>query len=159
MQDVNSIISEPFYYSLFWVFASLTLALLIASIVGVIFYATRKKEIKTLSNIKQLKPHVVDINALKDKYAKLIFEVETHYNAHELSSSHAHQELSMLVRLFFCEAAGFHAEVMTLSDLKKTNYTKLAKLIDQYYPNEFDMLEDGPVAQSIEQARRIVREQ
>ena len=63
------------------------------------------------------------------------------------------------MRLFFCEAMGFHAEVMTLNDLKRTNYTKLAKLIDQYYPDEFDTLENGVVQQSIEHARDIVRDE
>ena len=54
---------------------------------------------------------------------------------------------------------GFHAEVMTLNDLKRTNYTKLAKLIYQYYPDEFDTLENGVVQQSIEHARDIVRDE
>ncbi len=161
MQDTNSsaLLEGPFYYGWFWFFAATALFAAMAGIVVFILYSTRKREVKTLSNIKQLQPHVIDMNALKDKYSRLIAEVEKKYNEGKLKSSQAHQELSMLVRLFFCEAMGFHAEVMTLGDLKKTNYTKLANLIDQYYPDEFDTLENGAVSQSIERAREIVRNQ
>ncbi len=157
--NVDQIISEPFYYSIWWLLGGLLLAAILAAVFGYIFYTTRKKQIKTLSTLRKLEPHTVDMNMLREKYLRLIDDVDKKYNAGKLKSSVAHQELSMLVRLFFCEAMGFHAEVMTLSDLKRTNYTKLAKLIDQYYPDEFDTLENGVVQQSIEHARDIVRDE
>ena len=54
---------------------------------------------------------------------------------------------------------GFHADVMTLRDIKKSNYKQLAEFVEQHYPDEFDMLEKGSVADAAERARRIVREQ
>ena len=63
------------------------------------------------------------------------------------------------MRLFYYEAMGFHADVMTLSDLKKSNHKALVKLIDSYYPDEFDTLEKGSVADAAERARKLVREQ
>lgn len=155
--NIDAMISEPFYYSIWWLIAALVLLAAIAGVLGYIFYATRRKQVKKLSNLRKLEPHVVDMNMLREKYLRLIDEVDKKYNAGKLKSSVAHQELSMLVRLFYCEAMGFHAEVMTLSDLKRTNYTKLAKLINQYYPDEFDTLENGAVQQSIEHARDLVR--
>lgn len=159
MQDIDNMISAPFYYSIWWLIAGIILMATFAGILGYIFYTTRRKQIKTLSTLRKLEPHTVDMNVLREKYLRLIDEVDKKYNAGKLKSSEAHQELSLLVRLFFCEAMGFHAEVMTLNDLKRTNYTKLAKLIDQYYPDEFDTLENGVVQQSIEHARDIVRDE
>lgn len=159
MQDANldNIISEPFYYNFLWLVASLLLLGGLAAVLAYIFYTTRKKQIKTLSTLRKLEPHVVDMNMLREKYLRLIDDIDKKFNAGKLKSSTAHQELSLLVRLFYCEAMGFHAEVMTLNDLKRTNYGKLAKLIDQYYPDEFDTLENGVVQQSIEHARDLVR--
>lgn len=161
MQDANvdAMLSEPFYYNIWWLIAALILFAVLGLTIGYIFYTTRRKQVKTLSNLRKLEPHTVDMNVLREKYLRLIDDVDKKYNSGRLKSSEAHQELSMLVRLFFCEAMGFHAEVMTLNDLKRTNYAKLAKLIDQYYPDEFDTLENGVVQQSIEHARDLVRDE
>ena len=63
------------------------------------------------------------------------------------------------MRTFYYEALGFHAEVMTLEDLKQSHHKDLATLIGKYYPDEFDMLEQGLVAQSAQKARDLIRKQ
>ena len=136
----------------------LLLGLAIGIIVAII-YATRKKEIKTISTLKITAPKVVNMNVLRDKYLKMIDAAEEHFKRRQIKASQCHQQLSLIVRLFFYEAMGFHADIMTLSDIKKSNYTKLAELVDGYYPDEFDTLEKGSVADAAEKARQIVREQ
>ena len=128
-------------------------------IIVVIIYTTRKKEIKTISTLKITAPKVVNMNVLRDKYLKMIDAAEERFKRRQIKASQCHQQLSLIVRLFFYEAMGFHADIMTLSDIKKSNYTKLAELVDGYYPDEFDTLEKGSVADAAEKARQIVREQ
>ena len=131
----------------------LFLGLAIGTIAAII-YATRKKEIKTIIVKK-----IVNMNVLRDKYLKMIDAAEERFKRRQIKASQCHQQLSLIVRLFFYEGMGFHADVMTLNDIKKSNYKKLAELVDGYYPDEFDTLEKGSVADAAEKARQIVREQ
>ena len=45
---------------------------------------------------------------------------------------------------------------MTLSDLKRSKKVNLTQVINIYYPDEFNQLEKGPVAQSAELARKLI---
>jgi GTPase Era involved in 16S rRNA processing len=159
MSDVNGLYYGPISYSPIWVLLGLLFLGFAIGIVVVILYVTRKKEIKTVSTLKVSAPKVVNMNVLRDKYIKLINEAEERFKKRQIKASQCHQQLSLLVRMFYYEALGFHADVMTLSDLKKSNYTALVDLIDSYYPDEFDMLEKGSVANAAEKARQLVREQ
>lgn len=149
----------PVYYSAAWPLIGILFLLTAALIMGVVFYATRKKTAKTIQTLQPLEPKVVDLNSLKQKYLGMIDQIENYYNDHLTSSSAAHQQLSKATRLFFYEALGFHAEVMTLSDLKRSNYKDLTEVIEKYYPDEFDGLEEGLVAQSAERARELIKGQ
>ena len=146
-------------YSPLWVIIGLGLIAIAASIVLVIFRVTRRRNIKTLGTLHIKAPKVVNMNVLRDKYVKLINQAEERFIKRQIKASEAHQQLSLLVRLFYYEAMGFHADVMTLGDLKKSNYKRLEKLVGQYYPAEFDKLENGAVSQSAQRAREIVREE
>ena len=159
MSDGNQLFYGPEYYSFVWVLVGIVSLGVAIGLIAMIFYVTRKKTMKSLKTLKPLAPKVVDLNELKQKYLGLIEQVVTLYNDHRITASVAHQHLSKLVRLFYYEALGFHAEVMTLSDLKKTRHEELTKVIGDYYPDEFDTLEKGLVAQSAEKARELVEKQ
>jgi len=159
MSDDNLLFYGPIGYSPIWIFVSLLFFVIAGAIIFAVFYSTRKKEIKKASTLKIYEPKVVNMNVLRDKYIKLINESEERFKRRQIKASQCHQQISLLVRLFFYEALGFHADIMTLNDLKKSNYRNLEKLIGDFYPDEFDTLEKGSVADSAEKARKIVREQ
>ena len=159
MSEDRTLFYGPISYSPIWFIIGLLLLILAIGVIAAILYATRKKEIKTISTLKVSAPKVVNMNVLRDKYLKMINEAEERYKRRQTKASQCHQQLSLIVRLFFYEALGFHADIMTLSDIKKSNYKKLAELVDGYYPDEFDTLEKGSVASAAEKARQIVREQ
>ncbi len=147
------------FYSPIWLIFGLLAIAVAAGIIGIIIFVTRKKEIKTISTLKANEPRIINMNVLRDKYLKMINESENRYKRNQMKASQCHQQISLIVRLFFYEAAGFRADIMTLSDLKKSNQKKLAELIESFYPDEFDTLEKGSVADAAERARKIVREQ
>jgi len=155
----NSFYYGQISYSPLWLIISLGLLLIVASIIYAIFHVTRRRNIKTLGTLRIQAPKVVNMNVLRDKYVRLINQTEERFIRRQIKASEAHQQLSLLVRLFYCEGMGFHADVMTLDDLKKSNYKRLEKLVNQYYPAEFDKLENGAVSQSAQRAREIVREE
>ena len=155
----NSFYYGQISYSPLWLIISLGLLLIVVSIIYAIFRVTRRRNIKTLGTLRIQAPKVINMNVLRDKYVRLINQTEERFIRRQIKASEAHQQLSLLVRLFYCEGMGFHADVMTLDDLKKSNYKRLEKLVNQYYPAEFDKLENGAVSQSAQRAREIVREE
>ncbi len=157
MSGTNARFYGAIDYSPAWLLLGMALIGLAIGAIVIIFYLTRHKEIKTIANLKIEAPKIVNMNMLRSKYLHLIDEAEQSFQRRQIKASECHQKLSKLVRLFYCEAMGFHADIMTLSDIKKSNHKDLAELIEKYYPDEFDTLEKGPVAQSAERAREIVR--
>lgn len=149
----------PISYSSIWILIGLLFVGVALGIIIVILYSTRRKEIRTVKTLKIHPPKVVNMNVLRDKYIKLINEAEIRFKKRQIKASQCHQQISLLVRQFYCEAMGFHADVMTLNDLKKSHHTALIELINSYYPDEFDTLEKGSVADAAERARKLVREQ
>ncbi|MBO4855113.1 hypothetical protein J5500_01745 [Candidatus Saccharibacteria bacterium] len=159
MQDVSKLMNGPFYYSFIWLIIGLLFLAIAIGIIAVIFYITRRKEIKSLANLKPQAPKVIDIEALKAKYLAMVDEAERLFKERKTKASVAHQQLSLIVRLFYYEALGFHADILTLTDLKKSRHEHLTQVIEEYYPDEFDGLEKGSVAQSAEKARELIKEQ
>ena len=159
MRDISELMYGPFYYGFIWLLIGLVFLGLAISIVVFIFYLTRKKEIKTIANLKPQAPKVIDIEALKAKYLAMVDEAEKQFNARKTKASTAHQQLSLIARLFYYEALGFHADILTLADLKKSRHERLTQTIEKYYPDEFDGLEKGSVSNSAEMARNLIKEQ
>ncbi len=159
MSDADNYMYGPLYYDISWVLLGILLLLIVIAIVVLIFYITRKKEVKTLKSLKVTPAKKVDMDSLKKKYIGLIDQAERDFQNHRIKASVAHQHFSLIVRLFYAEGLGFHADILTLTDLKKTNYTMLIDTIEGLYPDEFDTLEKGSVAKAAENARRLVRNQ
>lgn len=149
----------PVYYGISWTLIGLAFLILSVGIIVAIFYFTRRKKIRTLSTLKVEQPKVIDLNELKKKYIGLIDQAERNYNNHMIKASVAHQHFSLIVRMFYAEGLGFHADLMTLSDLKNSFKEDLVELIEHYYPDEFDTLEKGSVKDAAERARELVRKQ
>ncbi len=159
MSGASEYMYGPLFYEPSWLLLGTALLLLVALIIGLIFYFTRKKEIRSLKTLPIQQPKKIDMDALKQKYIGLIDQSERDFNNHRIKASVAHQHFSIIVRLFYAEGLGFHADILTLTDLKKTNYTMLIDTIEGLYPDEFDTLEKGSVATAAENARRLVRNQ
>ncbi len=151
-----NLVHDPAFFSPIWIVLSLLSILLIVAIYVLIFFITRKKQIKTLAHLSVSEPKVVDLTAIRKKYLAMVDGTVVRFDAGKLKASQAHQALSLIVRRFFTEAYRFRAEFLTLRDLKKTNKKALADAIEKYYPNEFDLLENGSVANSAEIARRLI---
>ncbi len=143
-------------YNAVWSVLAILLLVLVFVIYFLIFFFTRKKEIKTIAHLPATEPVIIDMNAIRAKYLAMVAEVVAKFDAKKIKASEAHQELSLVVRRFYAEAYKFKAEFLTLSDLKKTNKKPLTDAIEKYYPDEFDLLEKGSVADAAEIARRLI---
>lgn len=151
-----SLLYEPIKYNLLYTFLGFLFLLFAALGVYLVFYVTRKKKIKVISDLKPELVKIPDLSELRKKYLKMVDEVEMNFNSKKLKASLAHQKLSLIVRYFYSEAAGFHAEIFTLSDLKKSKMKNLTKVINFYYPDEFNQLEKGSVSTAVNLARLLI---
>ncbi len=151
-----ALMHEPMYYSIIWTFIGILFIGITGSILFMIFYVTRKKPINTIANLKPAKPVVKDIASIRKKYLLMVDEVEQRFGMRKIRAAKAHQELSLVVRLFYAEICGFHAEMLTLNDLKRSKNIKLADLIEKYYPEEFSGLDQRSVLDSGRKARELI---
>jgi hypothetical protein len=147
----------PIDYSVVWLILGIALILVLALYFAAILFFTRHKDIKTIGSLPILPAQPVDLTELKAKYLNLIADVEQSFNSRKVLSRDAHQRLSMIVRYFAFEASGFRAHIMTLSDIEKADRHNLAETIKQYYPPEFNGLNDGSVAEAAVAARGVVQ--
>ncbi len=123
---------------------------------GFVFYSTRRRSYRSLATLKP-KPYTPpDLTDLKQKYQRLIDEIERNYTAGEISSRKAHQKLSHILRMFVVEINGHRVDTLTLRDLEKTRYKTLAAAIKQLYIPEFTAVEQGSVAEAAALARKTV---
>ena len=123
---------------------------------GFVFYSTRRRSHHSLATLKP-KPYTPpDLTDLKQKYQRLIDEIEQNHAAGKLSSRKAHQKLSHILRMFVVEINGHRVDTLTLRDLEKTRYKTLAAAIKQFYIPEFTAVEQGSVAEAAALARKTV---
>lgn len=94
----------------------------------------------------------------RSRYIELIDDVGVAHFRAEISGREAHQQLSSLVRGYAAETSGFPATSMTLTELRQLNLPGLTDAVAQYYPSEFGTRERGSVADSIEEAKRVVQQ-
>lgn len=146
----------PISYKAQWLIFGIVCFVLLALMYFFIFFITRKKVIKNLATLKQLPPKVINKDELKQKYLALIAQAEAEHAQGLSKNSVAHQQISLLTRLFFCELHGIHTDVMTLGDLKKSRFNDLSAMIEGFYPNEFNMLEKGNVTESANSAKQLI---
>lgn len=147
---------EPAYYDILWSILGILCLVAVGVILFLIFFSTRKKEIKTIASLHAESPATIGIEKLRQKYLKMIDETLQKFSNRTIKASEAHQEFSLILRRFFAELYGFNADALTLSDFKKSRYKNLTALIEHYYPDEFDMLEKGSVSDSAERARALI---
>ena len=123
---------------------------------GFVFYSTRRRPHRSLATLKP-KPYTPpDLTDLKQKYQRLIDEIEQNHTAGKLSSRKAHQKLSHVLRMFVVEINGHRVDTLTLRDLEKTRYKTLAAAIKQFYIPEFTAVEQGSVTEAAALARKTV---
>ncbi len=155
MQDEN----KPYPlvdHDILWLLLGVGLLLLLAGWYFLVWWLTRKKVLRSVTNLAPREPVLPDMTAIRAKYLALIDEVEKSHQSGEISTRTVHQRLSVLLRFFAQEAHGLRAFSLTLSDLKKTRYDKLTEAIEQYYIPEFNEVMVGDSVSAIAKAREVV---
>lgn len=153
--DSAPMLNPPIEYSLIWLIIGLILLALCMIGVGVILWITRRKKLQTITNLAPATTQS-ELDRLKAKYLQLIEQCYVRYQQQQVTKRGLHRDLSMTVRYFVYEARHFPAPQLTLSDLKKSPFHELTKLIEEYYVDEFAAIEHGDPGQSVQAAKDLV---
>lgn len=118
---------------------------------------------KRRSKHKKQVPQITDVPTeglvtIKEKYDKILQEIETARLNDRISDRQAYQELSGAVRDFVFAKTRIKVPNYTLEEIKEANMPKLYELISECYVPEFAPENDGNIYDSIKKARKVIGE-
>ena len=128
------------------------LALVILIVVIALIIKLKKKK-------KEVVPHIPSehrVKMAKEKYHKLLTELEMRYQTGKVSERGAYQELSKYIRHFVYNVSGIKVHNYTLEEIGRINMPNLYYLIAECYTPEFAAYSRGDVSQSIRKAREVI---
>jgi len=146
LQDMFSYSPIPFIVILLIVLIPL-LVLLIK------FLKSKKKVVDPVP-----KPMPVNVHQIKDKYIKMLYNIEAKRHDNKISDRHAFQELSTVIRHFVYDMTGIKVQNYTLEEIGKLNIPNLYYLIDECYIPEFAEDNTTQVYDTINKARKVIEE-
>ncbi len=147
-------LQDMFHYSSIIVFGYIILVI----VFWVIFFPRKKKktEKQEVSKVPVIpKRNIVD---LKNKYIRVLTDIEMRHAQNKLTDRLAYQELSASIRDFVFEVTGIRVQNFTLEEIKKINLPQLYELIEECYVPEFAAGYNGNVHDSIIKARKVIGE-
>lgn len=143
----------PLLYSPWLLWFGLGLMVLVAGWFLFVFGSTRRPGLQTESYA----PASSDLSALRQEFLASINKVAADADSGRLPARQAHQELSLLVRMFVQRATGVAAPRMTLAELQENGPPALVTAIARIYPGEFAAHPQESAADAAETAREVVR--
>ncbi len=132
-------------------FIALVAAVLLAILIAVI--------IKLRKNAPAPVPRMASENKIrtaKEKYNRLLMELEARYQMGKVSEKEAYQELSKYIRHFVHDVTGIKVQNCTLEDIGRLNMPMLYYLIAECYAPEFSQDASGNLGDSIRKAREVI---
>ena len=129
-----------------------------ASIVGALILIIKWSQKRKKIVRPQKEITLADRENIKEKYLKLLNELEAKCHNNKLSNRKAYQELSKITRHFVYEATGIKVHNYTLEEIKETNISGLYSVISECYAPEFAIDKNGDIHSSVTRARKVIEE-
>lgn len=142
----------PLLYSPWLLWLGLGLLALVAGWFLFVFLSTRSPEVQAERYIP-----TSDLKTLQKEFLERINGVASDAHSGRLPARQAHQELSLVVRMFVQRASGVAAPRMTLAELQENGPPALVTAIARIYPGEFAAYPQDEPAAAAETAREVVR--
>ncbi len=151
-------LQEPFTYSI------IPLLFSICVVIAMTWYLMHskktKKKIKEEKNeIKEIpEKNIKNIPVIKGKYLNQLDSIEYRYTSNMIELRTAYQLISESIRLFVFEVTDITTQNYSLKEIKKLDIPVLYELIEEYYEPEFAMKSVGDFSNSINKARRVIKQ-
>lgn len=150
-------LQEPFTYSVIPLIISICIIVILTS------YLIYTKKIKEKTNkkeeIKEIpEKNIKNIPIIKGKYINELDTIEYRYKNEMIELRQAYQLISETMRLFVFEITDITTQNYSLEEIKKLNLPILYELIEEYYEPEFASKTVGNFENSINKARRVIKQ-
>ena len=145
-------LQEPFTYSI------IPLLFSICVVIAMTWYLMYTKN--TNKKIKEENPekNIKNIPVIKGKYLNQLDSIEYRYTSNMIDLRTAYQLISESIRLFVFEVTDITTQNYSLKEIKKLDIPVLYELIEEYYEPEFAMKSIGDFSNSINKARRVIKQ-
>lgn len=140
-------------------YSKLGLIGLICLVVAVLMVIVVSLIIKARKKAPAPVPRMASANKIqlaKEKYNKLLMELEARYQIGKISEKEGYQELSKYIRHFVHDVTGIKVQNYTLEDIGRLNMPMLYYLIAECYVPEFAKDGTGNLGESIGKARGVI---
>ena len=146
-------LQEPYEFSIIPI---IVLMIIICSLVFVLFFLKKNKEIETeVQEVPQKK--IKNIPAIKSKHIQQLNEIEHKYKNSMIELRQAYQAISENVRLFIFEVTDITTQNYSLMEIKKLNIPNLYETIAEYYEPEFSKKPSGDFINSVNKSKDIIK--
>lgn len=140
-------------------YSKLGLIGMVCLIVAVLIYVIVHLIIKMRKNAPAPVPRIASedkIRAAKEKYNKLLMDLQARYEMEKVTEKEAYQELSKYIRHFVYDVTGIKVQNYTLEEIGRINLPQLYYLIAECYVPEFAADASGNLGESIRKAREVI---
>lgn len=151
-------LQEPFTYSVIPLMITIILIVIVTCYL-IYIIKTKEKPKKEETEVKAIpEKNIKDIPVIKGKYLEQLDVIEYKYTNNMIELRGAYQLISEAIRLFVFEITDITTQNYSLMEIKKLNIPNLYELIKEYYEPEFASKSVGDFSNSIDKARRIIKE-
>ena len=147
--QVASDLRPMFSYSLWPIIICIIIIIVLIILIKLKAFKRKKKELPII--VKK-----ANIYEIKNKYLKLIDNLEEDVNNNKINNRLAYQKLSSLIRNYIYEATGLKVQNYTLKDIEAINMPVLYELVSEYYDPEFSVISKGNILNSITKTRKVI---
>ncbi len=151
-------LQEPFKYSIIPLIITMVL---LAIIIFLLTYTLRRKQRIRVESIevKEIpEKNIKNIRIIKGKFLNELDSIEYKYKNGKIQLRKAYQLISENIRLFVFDVTDITTQNYSLSEIKKLDIPILYELIKEYYEPEFAKKSVGDFDNSINKARRVIKE-
>lgn len=145
-------LQEPFSYSEYPMIIIVGILIILA--IYWIDKKIRKKAKKDIIQVKQVSQE--DTRKIKDKYLKILEELNQKIENNQISLRGAYQEISSIIRMFVYEETNIQVQNYTLRDIEKINMPVLYELVREYYTPEFARNSKGDIKASLNKTKEVI---
>lgn len=142
----------PFLFNPFLLWLLILIFLIILLVIVLLSWKRNKKKVVVKKIPKD------EINELKNKYDRMILELQDKVKASKISNRDAYYELSKILRNFIFEVTGIDVTKVSLMEAKYYNMPMLYMLMEEYYIPEFAFFFYGNILNSIDKTRKVILE-
>lgn len=151
-------LQDPFTYSSIPLIITITL-IIIFTIYFIYLRIVKSKEILEEVEIKEIpEKNIKNIPVIKSKYLAQLDAIEYKYENKMIELRKAYQLISESMRLFVFEITDITTQNYSLAEIRKLNIPNLYELIEEYYEPEFASKSVGDLQNSINKARRVIKQ-